>query len=33
MQVNPHFYADMFTFTKEILNVKVHFFALICASK
>ena len=26
MWVNPQFYADMFTFTKEILNEKVHFF-------
>ena len=33
MWVNPQFYADMFTFTKEILNGKVHFCALICASK
>ena len=31
--VNPQFYADMFTFTKEILNGKVHFCALICPSK
>ena len=33
MWVNPHFNADMFTFTKEILNGKVHFCALVCASK
>ena len=25
MSVNPQFYADMFTFTKLILNEKVHF--------
>ena len=33
MCVNPQFYADMFTFTKAILNGKVHLCALICASK
>ena len=34
MWVNPQFYADMFTFTKEILNGKVRIFcALICANK
>ena len=33
MRVNSQFYADMFTFTKKILNGKVHFCALICPSK
>ena len=26
--VNPQFYADMFTFTEEILNGKVHFLCI-----
>ena len=32
-QVAALYTTDMFTFTKEILNGKVHFCALICASK
>ena len=31
--MNPKFYADLFTLTKEILNRKLYFCALICASK
>ena len=26
MQVNPQFYVDSFTFTKEILDEKLYFF-------
>ena len=26
MRTNPQFYADMFTFTEDVLNGKVHFF-------
>ena len=33
MWVNPQFYVDMFTVIKEIMNGKVNFCALICASK
>ena len=28
MRVNPQFYADMFTFTKEILNGKAYFLCI-----
>ena len=28
MWVNPQFYADIFTFYKEILNGKVHFLCI-----
>ena len=33
MRVNPHFYADMFIFTKEFLTGNLMFCALSCASK
>ena len=33
MWVNPQFYADMSTFTQEILNGKVHWFVQVNRQK